>query len=89
MNATMMQLKGPALVVGFGALAVLGALAFSTHTSGAADTTDLAGSGDAPANTVYVEPTVAPMNLGATATMQTPPSSLPTSVAVPAVRAGG
>ncbi len=48
----------------------------------------LAGSGDAPANTVYTQPSVSAMNMGATATFTTPSTVEPTTQAVPPVKAG-
>lgn len=93
MNANLMPLKrplkGPALIAGLGALATLGALAFSTHNAGSAEPANLAGSGDAPANTVFVEPSVAQIKMGATESMTTPESVLATSMAVPPIKAGG
>ncbi|BBZ26368.1 hypothetical protein MMAD_06630 [Mycolicibacterium madagascariense] len=49
---------------------------------------DLAGSGDAPANTTYVQPTAGGMNMGATATWTAPPSIEATAKAVPSGSAG-
>jgi hypothetical protein len=48
----------------------------------------LAGSGDAPTNTVYIQPSVSAMTMGATATFTTPASVEPTTEAVPPVKAG-
>ena len=50
---------------------------------------NLAGSGDAPTNTVFVSPAVSAMNLGATETPTTAPSAMATSMAVPAIKGGG
>jgi hypothetical protein len=48
----------------------------------------LAGSGDAPTNTVFVQPTVSAMTLGATATVTTPASVPATTEATPPIKAG-
>jgi hypothetical protein len=48
----------------------------------------LAGSGDAPTNTVYVQPSQSAMTMGATATFTTPATVEPTTVAVPPIKAG-
>jgi len=48
----------------------------------------LAGSGDAPTNTVYIQPTVSAITMGATATLSTPASVPATTEAVPPVKAG-
>jgi hypothetical protein len=74
-------LAGAAVVVA-GALTV----AFDGDGSGHADV--LAGSGDAPTNTVYAQPSVAGMTMGATATATTPPSAPAVGDATPAVKAG-
>ena len=76
-------------MVGVGALAVLGALTVGGHSGNAGVATDVAGSGDAPAKTVFVEPTVSAMNMGATETPTTAPSAMATSMAVPAIKGGG
>lgn len=55
---------------------------------GAAHTSMLAGSGDAPTNTVYFQPSVSAMTMGATATFTTPATVEPTTEAVPPVKAG-
>ena len=49
-----MRLKRPGFVVGVGALAVLGALTAGSHSGNAGVAANLAGSGDAPTNTVFV-----------------------------------
>jgi hypothetical protein len=59
---------------------------FDDGGSGHADT--LAGSGDAPANTVFVQPTVSAMDMGATATETTPASVPAMTEAVPPIKAG-
>jgi hypothetical protein len=56
--------------------------------SSAARTSTLAGSGDAPTNTVYIQPGVPAMTMGATATFTTPTSVEPITEAVPPVKAG-
>jgi len=48
----------------------------------------LAGSGDAPTNTVYTQPSVSAATMGATATFTTPSSVPPVTEAVPPVEAG-
>jgi hypothetical protein len=71
------------------AVVVAGALTlvFGDDRSGGADM--LAGSGDAPTNTVYVQPTVAGMTMGATATSPATPASTPeVADAKPVVKAG-
>lgn len=73
-------LAGAAAFVALGALS----LAYGHVDSGRVD---LAGSGDAPANTVYVQPTENAMNLGATATFTTPSSVEPVTKAAP--KSGG
>lgn len=59
---------------------------FDSNDSGQANV--LAGSGDAPTNTVYVQPTLGGMNMGATATFTTPSSVPPVTEASPTVKAG-
>ncbi|HEV7420481.1 MAG TPA: hypothetical protein VGO30_11605 [Mycobacterium sp.] len=74
-------------IIGIGALAVMAVLGIAygdTHGSGRA----VAGSGDAPANTTYTQPSVAGATMGATATWTTPTSVMPTEKAVPPVKAG-
>ncbi len=73
-------------VIGAGAMITLGALGAAQSDGGPANM--LAGSGDAPANTTYSSPVVAPANMGATATWSAPDSIEPTTVAVPPVKAG-
>ena len=49
----------------------------------------LAGSGDAPTNTVYIQPTVTAMTMGATASPPATPASTPAVAdAKPAIKAG-
>ncbi len=49
----------------------------------------MAGSGSAPANTTFVQPTENAMNMGATATFTTPSSVEPIVKATPPIPAGG
>lgn len=71
-----------AAVIGAGVLTV----AFGDD--GPRHTSTLAGSGDAPTNTVFVQPTVSAMTMGATATFTTPASVPATTEAVPPIKAG-
>jgi hypothetical protein len=72
-----------AAVVAAGALTVT----FDSNDSGQA--TVLAGSGDAPTNTVFVQPTVAGMTMGATASPPATPATTPeVADAKPAIKAG-
>jgi hypothetical protein len=71
-----------AAVVGAGVVTVV----LDDH--GSAHTDMLAGSGDAPTNTVYVKPSVSAITMGATATLSTPDSVPATTEAVPPVKAG-
>lgn len=73
-------------LTGAAAFVALGALGL-TYGPGNSGRIDLAGSGDAPASTVYVQPTENAMNLGATATFTTPSSVEPVVKAVP--KSGG
>jgi hypothetical protein len=58
-------------IVGAAAFVSLGVLSLGFgHHDGTG--VDLAGSGDAPANTTYVQPTAGGMNMGATATWTAP-----------------
>ena len=72
------------------AAAVIGAgvLTVALDNSGATHPSTLAGSGDAPTNTVYIQPSVSAMTMGATATFTTPATVEPTTEAVPPVKAG-
>jgi hypothetical protein len=76
-------------IVGIGALAALAVLGIAYGGSHFGAGSALAGSGDAPANTTYVQPTVVGITMGATATWTTPSPSAPTGKAVPPVKAGG
>ena len=71
-----------AAVIGAGVVTVV------LDHSGSGHVSMLAGSGDAPANTVYSQPSVTAMNMGATATFTTPATVEPTTEAVPPVKAG-
>ena len=71
-----------AAVVGAGALTV------ALDDSGQGHVNTLAGSGDAPTNTVYSQPSVSAATFGATATFTTPSSVPPVTEAVPPVKAG-
>ncbi len=70
-------------LVGGAAFVTLGVLSLGLgHDSTVG--TDLAGSGDAPANTTYAPPTGGAMNMGATATWTTPSSVEAIAKATPA-----
>jgi hypothetical protein len=56
---------------------------------GASQTSVVAGSGDAPSNTTYVQPAPSAMNQGATATWTAPGTEPAVASAVPSVKAGG
>ena len=71
-----------AAVVGGGVLTVM------LDDGGSGHASTLAGSGDAPASTVYVQPTQSAMTMGATATFTTPATVEPTTEAVPPIKAG-
>ena len=71
-----------AAVIGAGVLTVM----LDDGGSGRAST--LAGSGDAPANTVYTQPSQSAMTMGATATFTTPATVEPTTEATPPIKAG-
>jgi hypothetical protein len=71
-----------AAVVGAGVLTVV------LDDGGSGHASTLAGSGDAPTNTVYIQPSTSAMTMGATATFTTPASVEPTTEAVPPIKAG-
>ena len=71
-----------AAVIGAGAVTMM----LDNGSSGHIDMP--AGSGDAPTNSVYAQPSVTGMNMGATATFTTPATVEPTTEAVPPVKAG-
>lgn len=73
------------MALGVGAAFGMGVLGIG-HSS-PAETTSLAGSGDAPANTTYAQPVVVGMNMGATATWAPPATTEATAMAVPAIKA--
>lgn len=79
--------KATGAIAGGGAFAVLAITAAVHGLSGSAGIA-VAGSGDAPTNTTYVQPTVKGMQLGSTNTATTPPSAPATGAAVPSVKAG-
>jgi hypothetical protein len=67
--------------VGIAAFAALALLSIAFGGSHAGAGTALAGSGDAPTNTVYTQPAVPAASTGATATFTTPASTLATEKA--------
>jgi hypothetical protein len=73
-------------IAGAAAFVALGALGLANGQPSPGGVV-LAGSGDAPANTTYVQPTDSAMTMGATATMTTPSSIEATAKAVP--KSGG
>ncbi|PXX07236.1 hypothetical protein [Mycolicibacterium moriokaense] len=75
-----------AVLAGAAVAAAALTVTFDSNNSGHANV--LAGSGNAPTNTVYVQPTVGAMNMGATATFTTPSSLPQVTEAVPPVKAG-
>jgi hypothetical protein len=77
-----MGMTGAAAFVSLGVLS----LGFGHGDGGG---TNLANSGDAPTNTVYIQPTDKAMTMGATATFTTPNSVEQSPSASPAVKAGG
>lgn len=76
-------------VIGLAALAAMAVLGIACGNSYFGSGTALAGSGDAPVNTTYVQPSVIAATMGATATWTTPEPTLATGKAVPVVKAGG
>ncbi len=64
-----MKAKRYALGVGFGAVIAMGAFGLAHQNT--APTATLAGSGDAPTGTVYVQPTAKGMVLGVTSVVET------------------
>lgn len=72
-----------AAIVGAGVLTVV-----LDAQSGSGHTNMLAGSGDAPSNTVFVQPSQGAMTMGATATFTTPSSVPPVAEATPPIKAG-
>ena len=70
------------------AVVVAGALTLAHAGEGSGHASMLAGSGDAPTNTVFVQPTGSAMTMGATATAAPPASTPATTEAVPPIKAG-
>jgi hypothetical protein len=70
------------------AVAAAGALTVAFDGDGSGHANVLAGSGDAPANTTYSQPTGGAMTMGATATFTTPSSVPQVTEAVPPIKAG-
>ena len=71
-------------------MVVAGALTVAFDHDGAGQVNVVAGSGDAPTNTVFVQPSVSAMTMGATASPPTTPPSVPAVAdATPAIKAGG
>lgn len=90
MKANQTRIESPrvkllGVVVGTSAVVALGALTVAYGGDDFGTGSTLAGSGDAPANTTYVHPTVG--GFGATATQKSPASTVATSMAVPALTA--
>ncbi|MDX1892713.1 hypothetical protein [Mycolicibacterium sp. 050158] len=75
-------------LIGAAAFITLGALNLGPAPAGPSGKI-LAGSGSAPANTTFVQPTENAMNMGATATWTTPSSVEPVAKATPPLGAGG
>ena len=76
-------------MIGAAAFAALGVLSLGFGHGSGTTGTNLADSGDAPANTVYVQPTDKAMTMGATATWTTPNSVEQSPRPSPVVKAGG
>jgi hypothetical protein len=71
------------------AMVAAGALTVAFDGDGSGHANVLAGSGDAPTNTVYIQPTVSAMTMGATASPPATPGSTPAVAdATPAIKAG-
>jgi hypothetical protein len=85
-NRIRVQLLG---IIGIGALAALVVLGIAYGDGHFGTGAALAGSGDAPATTTYVQPTVSAATMGATATWTTPSAVMPTEKAVPTIKARG
>lgn len=82
----MIETKRSLGLAGAAAFVTLGALSLGAG-HGSSSGVDLAGSGAAPANTTFVQPTENAMTMGATATWTTPTSVEPVTKAVP--KSGG
>ena len=80
--------KFVAAVLAGAAVAVAGVLTVAFDGDGSRHANVLAGSGNAPTNTTYIQPTGSEMTMGATATDTTPPSAPAVAVATPPVKAG-
>jgi hypothetical protein len=76
-------------MIGAAAFVSLGVLSLGFGHGDRSTGTNLANSGDAPTNTVYIQPTDKAMTMGATATFTTPNSVEQSPSASPAVKAGG
>ncbi len=76
-------------VSGACALSALGLLGMHYAAPGSGPSAVLAGSGDAPTNTVYVQPVVGGATMGATATWTTPAATPQVAKATPPIKAGG
>ncbi|KDE97087.1 exported hypothetical protein [uncultured Mycobacterium sp.] len=93
LSDSLARARGIAVVIGLGAVVAAFVLTMIQRddSPGAADL-PVAGSGSAPVNTSYAPPVegdMTGMNLGATVIdTTTPPTALPTSIAVPAIKAG-
>jgi len=81
--------KFVAAVLAGAAVAVAGVLTVAFDGDGSRHANVLAGSGNAPTNTTYIQPTGSEMTMGATATDTTPPSAPAVAVATPPVKAAG
>lgn len=80
--------KLTAAAIGAAAAVASAALTVALDGGGSRDSIMLAGSGHAPTNTVYTQPAVSQMTVGATLTTTTPPSVPETTDAKPAIKAG-
>jgi hypothetical protein len=91
-NRTRTKRRGVKLVgavLAGAAVVVAGALTVAFDGGGSEHANVLAGSGDAPTNTVFIQPTISGMNVGATASPPSTPASTPAVAdAKPAVKAG-
>ena len=91
-NRTRTKRRGVKLVgavLAGAAVVVAGALTVAFDGDGSGHANVLAGSGDAPTNTVFIQPTVSGMTMGATASPpSTPPSTPAVADATPAIKAG-
>jgi hypothetical protein len=84
------RVKPIAAIAGAAAVIVAGALTVAFDGGGSEHTNVLAGSGNAPANTTYRQPSVAAMSMGATASAPETPATTPEiAYAKPVIKAGG